>query len=66
MIFKLEINYEPARLVFPYSCAFVADGEKVPLKRNDITTSFKMADWKKCFLLPQLKTLSWQKKNAYK
>lgn len=45
MIFKLEINYKPARLVFPYSCAFVADREKVPLKRNDITTSFKMADW---------------------
>lgn len=67
MIFKLEINYKPARLVFPYSYAFVADRERVQLKRNDITTSFKMAGWKIVFSAsPQKwKTLLDNGKNIY-
>lgn len=66
MIFKLEINYRPAGLVFPYSCAFVADGGKVHLKRNDTTTSFKMADWKILLSASPAKNSIMTEKNVYK
>ena len=47
MSFKLKLNYKPAKLVFSYSCAFVEYGAKVYLKRNDPTSSFKRAAWKR-------------------
>lgn len=66
MIFKLEINYNPAGLAFPYSYAFVADGEKVHLKRNDTTTSFKMAGWKILLSDSPAKNSVMTEKNVYK
>lgn len=47
MSFKLKLNYKPAKLVSSYSCAFVEYRAKVYLKRNDPTSSFKRAAWKR-------------------
>lgn len=49
MSFKLKLNYKSAKLLFSYSCAFMGYRAKVYLKRNDPTSSFKRAAWKRLF-----------------